>query len=305
MIGMITLLLALLARIHGDGPAPSAPAPAPAPSMAPPAGILAGPAATAPAAAPTIVERSFDGALAPLDDEPEVVATFRLALSEDQRPRLEAAAAARSAAFEQILLANYDEFLRMGEDLKSMRSAPPAERGAALARMREVRATLTPFEARGTFLEEAAPLLEAEQLAQARRMAEEWRAARRAELSKEVFSKDTAELAPAEAERLDARLRLELLGQLAKRTIQRRADSRTAQFDAVVRQLDLTPEQAERVKQLFMEIAVQEIQGKRERGQLTRREREHVFGELAKILDGTQRGKLRELLLGDRGSAGR
>ena len=72
-----------------------------------------------------------------------------------------------------------------------------------------------------------------------------------------------------------------------------------------MRQLDLTPEQAERVKQLFMEIAVQEIQGKRERGHLTRRERERVFGELATILDESQRGKLRELLLGDRGSADR
>ncbi|MFM8697534.1 MAG: hypothetical protein ACKOF7_02510, partial [Phycisphaerales bacterium] len=69
-------------------------------------------------------------------------------------------------------------------------------------------------------------------------------------------------------------------------------------FEAFAEQLDLSPEQAEKVRSLFMEIAVQEIQGKRDSGAYSRREREELFGELARILDERQRLKLGELMTG-------
>ena len=53
----------------------------------------------------------------------------------------------------------------------------------------------------------------------------------------------------------------------------------------------------QKVRNLFMEIGVQEIQGKREPGAYSMRERQHIFGELAKILDETQRAKLRDLII--------
>ena len=52
------------------------------------------------------------------------------------------------------------------------------------------------------------------------------------------------------------------------------------------------------MRALFMEIAVQEFQGKREAGVYSRREREELFGEMAKILDERQRLKLGELMTG-------
>ncbi|MFM9168923.1 MAG: hypothetical protein ACKOTD_02040 [Phycisphaerales bacterium] len=94
------------------------------------------------------------------------------------------------------------------------------------------------------------------------------------------------------------RLQLEEMGAMVRRTIQRRAAGRTAQFEAFAEQLDLSPEQAEKVRSLFMEIAVQEIQGKRDSGAYSRREREELFGELARILDERQRLKLGELMTG-------
>jgi hypothetical protein len=51
-----------------------------------------------------------------------------------------------------------------------------------------------------------------------------------------------------------------------------------------------------------MEIGVQEIQGKREPGAYSMRERQQIFGELAKILDESQRAKLRDMVI-DRGAS--
>ena len=89
---------------------------------------------------------------------------------------------------------------------------------------------------------------------------------------------------------------------MVKRTIVQRAESRKAQFEDVTKRLDLTPEQVEKVKALFMEISVQEIQGKREPGAYSMRERQQIFGELAKILDESQRAKLRDMII-DRGAS--
>jgi hypothetical protein len=294
MIGLLSLILAVLACVRLDD-AGTAPAP-PVPPAAP--GLLAGPAAAVPSATLTIVERSFDGDLLPLEDEPEVAAVFRMPLEDDQRTRLEAIASRRAKAFEELLMANYDDAVKVGEVLKSIRTMPAKERMAALRQLGDFRTAMAPFLDRGTFLDEARDVLDADQLSRAKAMVDEWRRAREAELAKTMVALPGPSAAGSDRERMEARMRLDALGQLARQTLQRRAQSRINQFEAITKQLDLTPEQAERVKQVTMELAVQEIQGKRERGQLTRREREQLFGELSKILDEKQRAKLLELFLG-------
>jgi hypothetical protein len=107
----------------------------------------------------------------------------------------------------------------------------------------------------------------------------------------------TGELDRQADERLEFRMRLESIGRMVKRTITQRAESRKAQFEDVTNRLDLTPEQTEKVRNLFMEIGVQEIQGKREPSAYSMRERQHIFGELAKILDEPQRAKLRDMII--------
>lgn len=236
-------------------------------SAPPPAGgVLAGPEVRASAdrpARPTIVERGFDGTVAELDDEPEVVAAFALPdLTEEQRARLEAIAAQRRRAFEEILFANYAEVIGAGQ---------PGN-----ARPGRIAALLRPFRTRGSFADEASSVLTAGQRAELDRMVAEWRAAE-----------------PAS----DA---LRELGRMARRAIQRRAASRQEGFNDLVQRLDLTPEQAERVRSLFMQFAVEEIQGTRERGSYSRRERDEVFAALATILDPAQRERLRDMVL-DRG----
>jgi hypothetical protein len=219
-------------------------------------------------------------------------------LEDDQRTRLEAIASRRAKAFEELLMANYDDAVKVGEVLKSIRTMPAKERMAALRQLGDFRTAMAPFLDRGTFLDEARDVLDADQLSRAKAMVDEWRRAREAELAKTMVALPGPSAAGSDRERMEARMRLDALGQLARQTLQRRAQSRINQFEAITKQLDLTPEQAERVKQVTMELAVQEIQGKRERGQLTRREREQLFGELSKILDEKQRAKLLELFLG-------
>jgi hypothetical protein len=265
---------------------------------------LAGPSvAASPAEAkPTIIDRGFDGMLETLDAEPETAAVFRLKLDDDSLRAIEARDAARSKAFSDFVTAHYDQVLAAGSDLQAMRSMEPADRAAAFGRIRKLFADMQPFTARGTFIEECSDLLTAEQQTEARRMVTEWHTARKAELRREIFPDVTGELDRQADERLEFRMRLESIGGMVKRTITQRADSRKAQFEDVTKRLDLTPEQTEKVRNLFMEISVQEIQGKREPGAYSMRERQQIFGELAKILDETQRGKLRDLII-SRGAA--
>jgi len=266
--------------------------------------VLAGPTvnATAQPAKATIVARGFDGMLEPLDMEPAAAAVFRLNLDEEALRAVEVHAAARSKAFSELVTAHYDQLIDAGADLQAMRTMEPAERAAAFGRIRTLFADMKPFTARGTFIDECADALTAEQVTEARRMAAEWHATRKAELRREVFPETTGELDPAADERLEFRMRLEEMGAMVKRTIAQRAESRKAQFEDVTKRLDLTPEQTEKVRALFMEIGVQEIQGKREPGAYSMRERQQIFGELAKILDETQRAKLRDLIM-DRGAS--
>jgi hypothetical protein len=275
-------VLAACAALQVDGPAPD-----------PADGLLAGPRVPADAPARlTIVERTFDGALVPLEDEPEIVAAYRVVADPRRRERLDAIAGARSRAFEEILLAHYEAITGLGTAMATARDGGPEERAALMSRLREVNQAMVPFRARGSFLDECRDELSAEESAEVRRMVAEWRAANEAGLA---TSPDAA--APGRA-RGPYRLQTEDLGSMVRRTLQRRAASRTAQFEAFAQQLDLSPEQAEKVRALFMEIAVHESQGKREAGVYSRREREELFGEMARILDERQRLKLGELMTG-------
>jgi hypothetical protein len=301
-------IIGLCACIASAPPTSATPAGVSAPATAPaapaPAGVLAGPTVNAPAqpAKASIVTRGFDGALEPLEMEPATAAVFRLDLDEETLRAVEVHAAARSKAFSEFVTAHYDQVLAAGSDMQAMRTMEPAERAAAFGRIRTLFADMKPFAARGTLIDECSDVLTAEQKAEARRMADEWHAARKAELRREIFPQATGELEPAADERLEFRMRLEEIGGMVKRTIAQRADARKAQFEDVTKRLDLTPEQTEKVRALFMEIGVQEIQGKREPGAYSMRERQQIFGELAKILDETQRAKLRDLII-DRGAS--
>lgn len=275
-------VLAACAALQANGPAPD-----------PADGLLAGPRVPADAPARlTIVERSFDGALVPLEDEAEIVAAHRVVTDPARRDRLDAIAGARSKGFEEILLAHYEAITGLGPAMAAARDGGSEERAGLMSRLREVNQAMAPFRARGSFLDECRDELSAEESAEVRRMVAEWRAASEAELAK---SPDAA--APGRV-RGPYRLQMEDLGSMVRRTLQRRAASRTAQFEAFSQQLDLSPEQAEKAKALFMDIAVQEFQGTRKEGAYSRREREELFGEIAKILDDRQRLKLGELMTG-------
>ncbi len=278
----------------GVSGSPVAPVATPAPG-----GVLAGPSvAASPAEAKlTIIDRGFDGMLEPLDAEPETAAVFRLKLDDESLRAVEARDAARSKAFSDFVTAHYDQVLAAGSDLQAMRSMEPADRAAAFGRIRKLFADMQPFAARGTLIDECSAILTAEQQTDARRMVTEWHTARKTELRREIFSDVTGELDRQADERLEFRMRLESIGGMVKRTITQRAESRKAQFEDVTNRLDLTPEQTEKVRNLFMEIGVQEIQGKREPGAYSMRERQHIFGELAKILDEPQRAKLRDMII--------
>ena len=120
-------------------------------------------------------------------------------------------------------------------------------------RMDSVDAALRPIASRGDFLVEAKGVLTPEQAMEARRRADEWRAARRKDLRTQIaehFGLTPDD--PIVVRMVDPcavlSMRLESIGHMVRGTMHHRADARKAQFEDVVRRLDRTPEQAERAK---------------------------------------------------------
>ncbi len=259
----------------------------PTPPAAP---LLSGPSVATTAAKPTLVERGLDGRLTRLDEEPETAAILLLDLSAVQRKSIDALISARISALDKLITTNYAKIVEVGSKLQKLSTADAQERVAILTSYAQLLEAMKSWRDRGTLLDEAAKVLTPEQDAAVRTLADEY---------KDALRKDTAKDAgpTVSAMQVQIRANLEEFGRLVKQSIQRRADFAQAQLKDLVQQLDLNPEQTEKVRQLFMEYAVGVIQGTRDKV-LTPAERRTIATGLATILTPEQRRKLGDLMVG-------
>lgn len=259
-------------------PAAAAPASEPAPAAAPPAGFLAGPKADVPAEhRPTLVERNFDGTLVRLEMEPDMAAVLRLPLSDTARAQVDQLVNDRIRWIDRYTREHYRQIIDVRTALADQQRPDP----------KMVERLLQPVRERERFTAVAQVALTAKEVDTARAMATEYRDAIRAEMRK--AAPDATDM------QIEARLELEEFGRMVAQSIQRRADAANARLREVAETLDLSPEQTERVRAIFMEYAVGAIQGSRpERPSL--REWNVVLRQLDEVLTDEQGKKLRALL---------
>lgn len=226
---------------------------------------------------PTLVERNFDGTLVRLEMEPDMAAVLRLPLSQAARAQVEELVSDRIRWTDRYTRDHYRQIIEVRTAL--------AEQQRPDAKM--VERLLQPVRQRERFTAVAQVALTAKEVDTARAMATEYRDAVRAELRK--AAPDATDL------QIEARLELEEFGRMVAQSIQRRADAANARLREVAQTLELTPEQTERVRAIFMEYAVGAIQGSRP-DRLSVREWNVVLRQLDEVLTEEQGKKLRALL---------
>jgi hypothetical protein len=301
------LLLAVAALAGAPSPAAAQPpgkAPAPAPSTPPAraaapsddAAPLRGPAVSIPDSRPTLVQRDLSGRVVRLDTQPAEAAVRLLPLDDATRAKVDAILLERSAILDRIVTGNLELLAR----LESARDgADPAERARLT---RELAEKSAPLVQRGPLAAELIRALPAEQGAELRRLVQEyWKAiadeaaARPASEPAMAPDHDAADEPPApaaggrgEADRRRA-MRDEVLrmtGAEVRRAFQRTIGAQARDFDALIRDLNLSPEQESKVRQVVGDSF------QRTYGKATPQERAQVFWRVYRLLDAQQQRDL-------------
>lgn len=220
------------------------------------ADLLRGPSAAPPAHPPrTIVERSFDGRIAPIEGEVEVAALRALDLSPEQRETLDAIVSRRITFFDSLVVERWRDleqgFAALGQ-IESAANAP--ERFAAISTFAYAWDAFTPWRDRGTAIDEMAEHLSPAQQRSARRLV--------LERHRAVVAERAADLGLARSHgQVQAHVRLERFGQLLQESFERQARGGEADLERAVKALQLTPDQTERARAIFGRLAEKQLRG--------------------------------------------
>ncbi len=238
--------------------------------------LLAGPAMveegeTAPA---TLVERTFDGYLIELEEDPYAAAIARIELTQVQQTKLEEVVSARTAAFDEAIRDNYGLIVELAAGLQSKSNED------RIALMGKVREAFAEFTARGTLLDEMKPVLAREKIGEIERLVREYGIAKLADMRGEASEE-------VRDSQLLARWRLELLGQEFRRSIVRQTRPSQEMFDQLLASLDLAPEQEAKIRAIVQPFAVKRLQNLD-----TQEDRAQIFRDIREVLDVEQREKL-------------
>lgn len=236
-------------------------------------GLLAGPKVkdselAARAKRPTLVVRSFEGEIERSGPEPGQDALRAMqaaggewALDEAESRALDGVANARAAALDALLRANYQEIFRLQGIGARAASPDVGTRIAAVLELGQVMHSFQPYFDRGGFLDEFARAegVRAETVAKAREIETRYvNALVRSEQKREADAgrKPSAELA------IRVRLRLEHLGALIRRAIERKVDLGKAEFDEFADALGLDGGMREKVRAELAPLFLAELAGK-------------------------------------------
>lgn len=253
------------------------------PTAASPAYPLAGPTlAPAAPAKPTLVQRDFAGKLVRLDLPPAEAAANVLDLDPPTRAKVDAILLARAALLDRIVSENLQLLAR----LQGLRESP--DKAKAREALQDLVEVSVPLRARGTLASELAGALPAEQAARLRSMTEEYvRAAIAERAAEKSAGKNLSFRERARAQREAARDEtLAMVGQEFRRAYERTIGQRTADFDAILKEFSVTPEQESKIRRIVQDNIV--ANG----GTPTAAQRSNAFWDIYAVLDPTQREHL-------------
>ena len=217
---------------------------------------------------PSLVVRNFDGEIERSGPEPGEDALRAMqaaggewALDAVEAKALETVATARAAALDVLLRANYQQILKLQGIAARAASANAAARLAAVLELGQVMHSFQPYFDRGGFLDEFARAsgVRATTVDKAREIETRYITALvRSEQKREADAgaKPSGELA------IRVRLRLEHLGALIRRAIERKVELGEAEFDAFANALDLDGGLREKVRAELTPLFLAELAGK-------------------------------------------
>lgn len=267
--------------------APAQPTSAPAATPADPA-PLKGPSATTPDAKPSLVRRDFSGKIIRLDMQPAEAAVQLLNLGEPDRAKVDAILLDRSKILDQIVTDNLELLVK----LQGARESGNAQLLAQLTR--DLADKAAPLAKRGPLATELMGVLPKAQGDELKRLVQEYfKAIVDEDLAKPASEREPSDMsAPARDNGPDSRARamrnevLAMTGVEIKRAYDRTIGSQARDFDQMIRDLNLTPEQESKVRQLVGE-SFQKTYGK-----ATPQERSRVFWKVYEVLDPAQKQAL-------------
>jgi len=242
---------------------------------------------------PTLVVRNFEGEIERSGPEPGEDALRAMqaaggewALDVSEAKALETVAIARATALDALLRANYQEIFKLQGIAARASSANAAARLAAVLELGQVMHAFQPYFDRGGFLDEFARAdgVRSATVDKAREIEKRYITALvRSEQKREADagSKPSGELA------IRVRLRLEHLGALIRRAIERKVELGEAEFDAFAAALNLDGGMREKVRAELAPLFLAELAGK-----ATPTMRMQAFSRVYAMLDPDQRRAL-------------
>jgi hypothetical protein len=254
-----------------------APAQQPAPSESP----LQGPRVAEPDAKPTLVERDFAGKLKRLEVSPEEAALALLKLDSGAASKTQSILNERAAILDKIVLDNLDLVVQIHN------SRAGGDKRAQLKLLAELMTALKPLTDRGTLSEEIVAALSLDQSVTFKALVREYNQAASAETQAE--SRAAGERLTVR--QISARENLIVLGTDIKRSYERQISSKTAEFEQIMAQLDLVPEQESKIRGMVLDYA-QSVKGKP-----TQEQRRALIFRIMAVLDSDQQRTLVRLMV--------
>jgi hypothetical protein len=271
-------------------PAPQAPAKADQPAPAKDETPLKGPTVATPSARPTLVQRDFAGKVIRLEMSPAEAAVKLLKLDDATRAKVDAVIQERSALLDKIVTDNLELLVK----LQGARENPDQKEYGRLTR--ELAEKSTPLAQRGALAVELAGVLPADANTELKRLIQEyWKAIVDEDTAKPASQREPSEMdqppsAPAsdpaakrEAMRDEVR---KMTGLEVKRAYERTIGARARDFDALIKDLNLSPEQESKIRKIVGD-SFQKTYGKE-----TAQERSRIFWLVYQALDADQQKAL-------------
>lgn len=288
----------LALTVHAPGAIAQPPKTRPSPAAQPPAKAdqpapakdeapLKGPTVASPETKPTLVQRDFAGKVIRLEMQPAEAAVKLLRLDDATRAKVDAVILERSALLDKIVTDNLELLVK----LQGAREAPDkAEYGRLTHELSE---KSTPLVQRGPLAVELAGILPPAANSELRRLMQEyWKAIVDEDTARPASEREPSEIStPAgndpgsqrEAMRDEVRT---MTGLEVKRAYERTIGARSRDFDALIKDLNLSPEQESKVRKIAGD-SFQKTYGK-----ATPQERARVFWQVYQVLDAQQRKAL-------------
>lgn len=263
------------------------------------AGALSGPKVTpARETTRTLVQRDFDGKLKRIDGDPIAAALDLLDLDKDNRAAADAVLATRSEEIDVLVRDHLKEIA----ELANARQAGDQARAREL--MRGILQAAAPMLRKGPLVDQVAAALPTNNGAELKRLVEEYTKAG----VEDRMDNGTTDGAPAarpgnragRPNPMQANMaeRLQGFGQELRRSYERVFGNRAADFQKLVKDLDLTPEQEAKVQRIFTDL-FQKTYGKPSPSQRTK-----AFFDAYKLMNDEQRARFREMVASTREGGG-